>query len=100
MPYIYRDMLNEGEVAEDVFSKDDYMKILNERDEVIIQRDAALDQISGLETALRESKQKYADTFLTSNERIKNQHSNDSQKEAKVSSFNELFNLKGNNNAL
>lgn len=100
MPYIYRDELHEGEVGVDVFSKDDYDKILNERDEVIIQRDNALGQISQLENALRESKKKYADTFLSSPERAKNDLKDDTQKDSRASSFEELFNMKGKYNAL
>lgn len=100
MPYIYRDELHEGEVGVDVFSKEDYDKILNERDEVIVQRDEALGQISQLESALRESKRKFADTFLSSPERAKQQMANDVRAESKVSTFNELFNMKGTYNAL
>lgn len=100
MPFIFRDELHEGEVSADVFSKDDYNKILNERDEVIAQRDEALGQISELENALRESKRKFADTFLSSPERAKQQMKEDVKAESKVSTFNELFNMKGTYNAL
>lgn len=100
MPYIYRDELGEGEIAADVFSKDDYAKIINERDDVIAQRDEALGQISVLENALRESKQKYADTFLSSPARAKNDLSDDTKKDSKISTFDELFEMKGKYNAL
>lgn len=100
MPYVFHDVLMPDEIAEDVIKREEYDKVINERDEVISQRDEALVQISNLEDALRLSKQKYADTFLSSPERAKQELENDTKKDSKVMTFGELFNMKGEYNAL
>lgn len=100
MPYVFHDVLMPDEIAADVVGKEEYDKVINERDNVIMQRDEALVQISGLEDALRLSKQKYADTFLSSPDRAKREQADDVKKDGRICSFGELFNMKGDYNAL
>lgn len=99
MPYMFVEEVPEGHEVADVYERADYDAVVAERDSAIEQRDTALGQIGSLEARLRESQAKYADAFLTSPARMKQQQRKDVMDDGKVRSFEELFSMKGDEGA-
>ena len=64
MPYIYKENLEDTEVAVDVIERDIADSIAEERDKAITERDNALKQIESLKEEIDLQKKKFADVFL------------------------------------
>ena len=64
MPYIEVDEIPEGATEADVVSRYDYDAVVAERDEYATQRDDAIAQIEGANSAMREAQAKYAGLVL------------------------------------
>lgn len=106
MPYVYYDELPEGEQEADVRSADEYNAIEMERDTVIGERDAIqreLEEMTGqrdnLAAELDDAKRKFADSFLSSPEKMKRENAADLRHEDAVTSFDQLFRERNPQNA-
>lgn len=91
MPYIFKEILDDEDVAADVVERADYDTIIEERDQLMVQRDEAIERAEVAEKGWEESRNKYADAFLTSPARVKKEQSSDVKRDRLPQSFNELF---------
>lgn len=91
MPYIYKELLEEEEVEADVVTREDYDAVLQERDQLITQRDDAISRAETAEAGWKEAKNKYADAFLTSPARVKQEQASDVKRDRLPQTFEELF---------
>ena len=98
MPYVYVEELAEGQEEADVRSADDYNAIEMERDTIIGERDALQRELEdmtgqrdGLAAELDDAKRKFADSFLSSPNKMKQENRDDLRHEDTVSSFDQLF---------
>ena len=91
MPYIFKDVLDEEEVEADVVERSQYDAVIQERDQLMTQRDEAIVRAETAEKGWEESRNKYADAFLTSPARVKKEQEDNVKKDGVVSSFRELF---------
>lgn len=91
MPYVFFEELPDGAVEASVVDRTEYDTIIEELDNIREQRDIAIDRAEVAERGLRESKEKYANTFLSKpfepNEKNKGSHVKSAQ------SVKELFNI-------
>lgn len=106
MPYVFKEVLEEGEEEAQVYSPEDYDAVITERDALvterdglITQRDTLIEQVSAAERERDEAKNKYADAFITSPARMKRDQEDDVQKDGRPSSYEELFAERGDNGA-
>ena len=65
MPYIYVENLEDGQEEADVYTQEDLDKANNRIEELEQQRDAAIERAIDAEKQLRESREKYANTFFS-----------------------------------
>ena len=65
MPYIMVDEIPEGYEPADVIGREEYDKVIEERDSYEKQRDDAIAKINDAEKEVREAKAKYADYILS-----------------------------------
>lgn len=91
MPYVFREELQDEEVAADVVERDEYEKVIQERDMLMTQRDDAISRAETAEKGWEESRNKYADAFLTSPARVKREQSSDVKRDRLPQTFEELF---------
>ena len=94
MPYIFKEVLDDGEVEAEVVERGEYDAIIEDRDQLIVQRDSAIARAEEAERGWEEARNKYADAFLTSPARVKREQSNDVKRDGTVVSFKELFESK------
>lgn len=103
MAYIYYDDDNipEGMEAADVVERSEYDTVITERDEIITQRDSAIERAEIAEKGWEESRNKYADAFLTSPARVKQEQEEDIKYDGKTptTTFSDLFNGKDDEGA-
>jgi hypothetical protein len=64
MPYIYVENLEEGQEEANVYTQEDIDKANERITELEQQRDTAIERAVDAENKLRESKEKYANTFF------------------------------------
>lgn len=95
MPYVFKDELDEGEVEADVVERSEYQTVVEDRDTVRTQRDEAIARAETAEKGWEESRNKYADAFLTSPARVKAAQERDVKEDGQVYSFQELFEKRG-----
>lgn len=91
MPYIYKEILEEGEIEADVVEREDYDAVIHDRDELMVQRDEAINRAESAERGWEDARNKYADAFLTSPARVKREQEKDVERDGTVVSFRELF---------
>lgn len=91
MPYVFKEVLDEDELEADVVERADYDEVIRERDELITQRDGLIERAETAEKGWRESRNKYADAFLTSPQRVKDEQKKDVKRDSRPQSFEELF---------
>ena len=91
MPYVFKEILEDEDVAADVVERAEYDTVIEERDHLMIQRDEAIERAEVAEKGWEESRNKYADAFLTSPARVKREQSDDVKRDRLPQSFNELF---------
>lgn len=91
MPYVFREELMEDEQAADVVERSDYDAILQDRDELMVQRDDAIARAETAERGWEEARNKYADAFLTSPARVKQEQESDVKRDGTVVSYEQLF---------
>lgn len=65
MPYIYVENLEDGQEEANVYTQDDIDKANERIAELEQQRDTAIERAVDAENKLRESKEKYANTFFS-----------------------------------
>ena len=94
MPYIFKEVLDDGEVEAEVVERGEYDAIIEDRDQLIVQRDSAIARAEEAERGWEEARNKYADAFLTSPARVKREQSNDVKRDGTVVSFKALFESK------
>lgn len=91
MPYIYKEILDEGEVEADVVERSEYDAVIQDRDELMVQRDDAITRAEDAERGWEEARNKYADAFLTSPARVKREQEENVKLDGVVRSYNDLF---------
>lgn len=91
MPYVFKEVLDEGEDEAAVVSRDDYDAVIQERDTVVTQRDAAIERAVTAEKGWADARNKYADAFLTSPARVKAGQASDVKRDSRPQTFEELF---------
>ena len=91
MPYVFKEVLTDEDVEADVVERVDYDTIIQERDQLMTQRDEAISRAEIAEKGWEESRNKYADAFLTSPARVKKEQSSDVKRDRLPQTFNELF---------
>ena len=74
MPYIFIEELPEGTEEADVVERGEYDGLSQQLEEAREQRDEAIARAETAEAGWREAKEKYANTFLTTPARIKENH--------------------------
>lgn len=91
MPYVFKEVLTDEDVEADVVERADYDTVIQERDQLMTQRDEAIERAEVAEKGWEESRNKYADAFLTSPARVKKEQSSDVKRDRLPQTFNELF---------
>lgn len=91
MPYIFKEILEDGEVEADVVERESYDAVIQDRDELMVQRDEAIVRAETAEKGWEEARNKYADAFLTSPARVKAEQSADVKRDGTVVSYQQLF---------
>ena len=91
MPYVFKEVLDEEETEADVVEREEYDALLAEKDKLVTQRDEAISRAETAEAGWAESRNKYADAFLTSPARVKSSQDNDVKRDGTVTSFSQLF---------
>ena len=91
MPYVFKEELEEGEVESDVVERGEYDAVLQERDQLMTQRDDAISRAEIAERGWEESRNKYADAFLSSPARAKREQEDNVKKDGTVRSYKQLF---------
>lgn len=95
MAYVWVDEPGEGADVRDVVAREDYDQIVTERDRLIEQRDTIITRAETAEQGLRDARNKYADAFITSPQRMKGDQDRDVSEDGRASTFAELFRAKG-----
>ena len=91
MPFVFKEVLEDEEVEADVVTREDYDAVIQERDQLMTQRDEAIGRAEVAEAGWAESRNKYADAFLTSPARVKREQSSDVKRDRLPQTFDELF---------
>lgn len=91
MPYVFKETLENEEVEADVVTREDYDAIIQERDQLMTQRDEAISRAETAEAGWAESRNKYADAFLTSPARVKEEQSKDVKRDRLPQTYQQLF---------
>lgn len=95
MPYVWRDEAEDGDDVRDVVDRAEYDAVIVERDELMTQRDGLIERAEAAEEGWRQSRNKYADAFITSAARAKQDQKKDVKEDGKPSTFAELFGTRG-----
>lgn len=95
MAYVWVDEPEEGADVRDVVARGDYDQIVTERDGLIEQRDTLITRVETAEQGWRDARDKYADAFITSPQRVKEDQNRDVSEDGRASTFAELFRTKG-----
>lgn len=88
MPYIFVEELQEGQEEAQVVERGEYDGLSQQLEEARSQRDEAIARAETAEQGWREAKEKYANTFLTTPSRIKQDHK---EPHLSAQSISELF---------
>lgn len=95
MPYVRYDddSMPDGMEAADVVERSEYDAVIAERDEIMTQRDDAIVRAETAEKGWEESRNKYADAFLTSPARVKREQDADVRSDGKspTTTYSQLF---------
>lgn len=94
MPYIFKEEIEEGEVEAEVVSREEYDAVIQDRDELMVQRDAAIVRAEDAEKGWEEARNKYADAFLTSPARVKREQAADVKRDGQPTTYKELFSMR------
>lgn len=95
MAYVWVEEPEEGADVRDVVAREDYDQIVAERDGLIGQRDTLITRAETAEQGWRDARNKYADAFITSPQRMKEDQNRDVSEDGRASTFAELFRTKG-----
>lgn len=93
MPYVMYDddSMPEGAEPADVVPREEYVRVVEERDELVTARDGLADQLSVTMADLEQSREKYANAVLTSAQRVKREQAADVHRDGGPQTFAELF---------
>lgn len=95
MAYVWVDEPEEGADVRDVVAREDYDQIVTERDGLVEQRDTLITRAETAEQGWRDARNKYADAFITSPQRMKEDQNRGVSEVGRASTFAELFRTKG-----
>lgn len=95
MPYVWREEVEEGDDVRDVVERSDYDAVIEERDQLVVQRDGLIERAEAAEEGWRQAKNKYADAFITSAANVKRDQKKDVREDGRPSSYSELFRSRG-----
>ena len=106
MPYVYYDELPEGVEEARVRSEEEFSEMqgalesaTNARDELQREYDALVGERDNLAGELDDAKRKFADSFLSSPQKMKRENREDLRSEDAVTSFSQLFRERNPENA-
>ena len=113
MPYVLVEELEEGQEEADVRSAEDYSALEAERDAVVSERDAVVSERDELQrnydsmvaerdnlaAELDNAKTKFADSFLSSTQKMKQNIMTDNANDSKPMTFDQLFKERNVQNA-
>lgn len=91
MPYVFKEVLEEGEVEADVYESEDYLRVVEERDSAIAQRDEAIGRAERAEDDAGRMREKYANRFLTTPSVAKKELNDDIKRDTGARSYAELW---------
>lgn len=94
MPYVFKEFLDDEEIEADVVERGDYDAVVQERDQLMTQRDEAIVRAETAEKGWEESRNKYADAFLTSPARVKREQEDNIRKDGMAFTYDDLFNMR------
>lgn len=95
MPYVWRDEVEDGDDVREVVERSDYDAVIEERDQLITQRDGLIERAEAAEEGWRQAKNKYADAFITSAANAKRDQKKDVIEDGRPSTYSELFKSRG-----
>ncbi len=106
MPYVFVEELGEGQEAVDVRSVDEYNALeieldtaVGARDELQHSYDELVNERDSLAAELDDAKTKFANAFLSSPQKAKENNSNEMKHEEKPQNFKSLFTGRNKSNA-
>lgn len=106
MPYLFVEELEEGQEEANVRSAEDYAALEAERDSAVSERDELQKSYDGmvaerdnLAAELDNAKTKFADSFLSSTQKMKKNIAEDNENDSKPMTFAQLFNERNVQNA-
>lgn len=106
MPFVFVDELSEGQEEAEVYSPDEYNALMMERDTAIGRAEEFERQVSeltgerdSLMGELDDAKRKFADSFLSSPEHMKQTQRQEMREEERPSTFASLFKGRNKENA-
>lgn len=106
MPYVFVEELEEGQEEADVRSAEDYSALEAERDAVVSERDelqgnydSLVAERDNLAAELDNAKTKFADSFLSSTQKMKQNIQTDNANDSKPMTFDQLFKERNVQNA-
>ena len=91
MPYIFVEEIEEGVEYADVVSAEDYSTLQASFEDLVMQRDAAIERAEAGEAEAKRMKDKYASRFLTTAAQAKEDLKDDIERDSGPRSFVELF---------
>lgn len=91
MPYIFKEILDEGEEEAAVVGRDEFEAVIEERDRLMTQRDELVDRAEAAEAGWAAARNKYADAFLTSPARVKREQEDDVKRDGRPQTYDELW---------
>lgn len=98
MPYVYVEELADGQEEADVRTAEEYSEMeaalnsmVNERDEFQRLYDETVTERDDLMSELDDAKRKFADSFLSSPQKMKRENREDMLSEDTVTTFEQLF---------
>jgi chromosome segregation ATPase len=94
MPYYFYEEELEGYDPADVVERSEYDAVIKERDEVRAQRDTAISRAEAAEAGWEEAKEKYANAFLTTPSRVKQELEKHVKEDGKPKTYAELFGMR------
>lgn len=93
MPYILKETLEEGEVEQDVVSREEYDKLLVECADARNERDKAIGIAESARAEAERYRQKYATAFIDTAAKVPERIEPEKTEPKTVQSFSELFNM-------
>lgn len=97
MPYVYYDELEDGMEEASVISTEEYNSLEEQRAALQEQYDTLVTERDSLSKELMDAKTKFANAFLSSPQKMKQDNADDLRREDVAMSYDQLFAERGRN---